>query len=347
MITTERDRKVDISFCLPVYNVYPFLEECLNSILDQRLESNNITYEILFIDDGSCDGSYEWLLNRSQSLPQMRVEKNERNRGVSYTRNRLVREANGKYIWYVDPDDMLVGNVAGTFFRLAESAHADVLLGDYFRVSEDAAKDQKYDFSENTENIELKKTKKEAPRDSTGKTMSAIWAGLFLRSFLVDNSLTMNEKMIAQEDTLFYYQFSLKTNMVYKCNIPCYLYRQRSASVMNTRNDHRARNYYLSMLEMLSVYQNHLDVGDFDDKKILNQKIHHSKQNVAQCLASIKDKKYINEQIRFLKNEKIYPYPFRKAALKMKPFYLGILTFLLPIKPFFWLYHCIYVNTHK
>jgi hypothetical protein len=247
----------------------------------------------------------------------------------------------------VDPDDMLVRNVVGTFYRLAESYQADVLLGDYFRVPENTAESGEYGFSGSVENVQVKQTKRESPRDPSGRAMHAIWAGLFLRSFLMDNALTMNENMIAQEDTLFYYEFALKTDQVYKCNVPCYLYRQRSASVMNTRNDQRARKYYQSMLEMLMVYQHHQDTEDYDDKEILDQKIHHSKQNVTQCLASIKDKKYVKEQMKFLKNKKIYPYPFRKAALKMKPSYLGLLTFLLPLKPFFWLYHFIYVNTHK
>ena len=341
------DKTVDISFCLPVYNVCSFLENCLRSILNQGWEENGLTYEIFFIDDGSSDGSYEWLTKRAETVPQMRVEKNEVNSGVSYTRNRLAREAKGKYIWYVDPDDMLVRNVVGTFYRLAESYQADVLLGDYFRVSENTAESGEYGFSGGVENVQVKQTKRESPRDPSGRTMSAVWAGMFLKSFLAENSLTMNENMIAQEDTLFYYEFSLKTDKVYKCNVPCYLYRQRSASVMNTRNDMRARKYYLSMLEMLRVYQNHLDIGDFDDKELLDQKIHHSKQNVTQCLASVKDRKYIETQMRILKSESIYPYKFRKTALKMKPFYLGLLTFLLPLKPFFWLYHYIYVNTHK
>lgn len=347
MTTINSDKSVDISFCLPVYNVCSFLDDCLKSILNQHLEENYISYEIFFIDDGSSDGSYEWLLKRAEEIPQMRVEKNKVNKGVSYTRNRLAREAKGKYIWYVDPDDMLIRNVATMFYQLAEKCNADVLLGDYIRVSESTTESEDYSFSESIENINVKNTKKESPRDSSGKTMSAIWAGLFLKSFLLDNALTMNENMIAQEDTLFYYEFSLKTDKIYKCNVPCYLYRQRRASVMNTRNDQRATKYYLSMKEMLRVYQNHLDSNDFNDKEVLEQKIHHSKQNIAQCLASIGDKKYIKEQLKFLKEEKIYPYKFRKAALKMKPFYQGILTFMLPLKPFFWFYHYVYVNTHK
>lgn len=345
---TNSDREmIDISFCLPVYNVRPFLEDCLRSILHQNLEQHHITYEIFFVDDGSSDGSYEWLSDTAEQIPQMRVDRNEGNRGVSYTRNRMLREARGKYIWYVDPDDMLIRNVAPVFFRLAEEHGADVLQGNYIRVSEDAKESDEYVCSESIDAVDVRNTKKEAPRDKSGKTMRAIWAGLFLRSFLMDNHLTMNEKMIAQEDTLFCWEYSLKTQKVYKCDVVCYLYRQRTSSVMNSRTDERARKYYLSMVEMLRVYRSHLETGDFDDRDVLEEKIHHSKQNITMCLASIQDKAYVKQHLVALKKDGVYPYRFRAATLKIKPFYLGVLTYLLPLKPFFWLYHWAYMRKYR
>lgn len=346
MNTKAEQNTVDISFCLPVYNVRPFLDDCLGSILHQDMEKHGITYEILFVDDGSSDGSFEWLADMAGRIPQMRAERNPENKGVSYTRNRMTREARGKYIWYVDPDDMLIRNAVSVFFALAEKHQADVLLGNYIRVPEDAAEGDEYVCSENADAVEVRNTKREAPRDRSGRTMSAIWAGMFRKDFLLDNDLSMNENMVAQEDTLFYYEYGLKTQKVFKCDVECYLYRQRESSVMNTRNDQRARRYYRSMVEMLRVYRAHMSAGDFDDRAILEEKIHHSRQNVTQCLASIHDKAFIKEQMKGLKTEGVYPYPFRKAALKMRPWYLGFLTYMLPWKPFFWLYHYIYVARH-
>lgn len=347
MNTKAEQNTVDISFCLPMYNVRPYLEDCLQSILHQDLGSRGISYEIFFIDDLSSDGSFEWLSEQTGRIPGLRVERNPENKGVSYTRNRLVREAKGKYIWFIDPDDMLIRNVTGTFFTLAEAHQADVFLGNYVRVSEDATESDEYVFSGNAEEVHVENSNKEAPRDRAGKKMSAVWAGLFLRSFLLDNGLTMNEKMVAQEDTLFYYQYRMRSQRIFQCDAECYLYRQRASSVMNTRNDQRARKYYFSMVEMLRVYREHLDTGDYTDKELLEDKISHSQQNVAQCLAGIRDKAFIKEQLKELKARGDYPYKLRSAAFKVKPFYMGCLIFLLPCKPFFWLYHSIYMARHK
>ena len=333
-------RQIDISFCLPVYNVRPYIEDCIRSIICAC--DDTIRYEILCIDDGSQDGSREFLETYASKDSRIRVVINEENKGVSFTRNRLVREAAGKYIWFVDPDDMLHSGVAKAFFRQAEIINCDILLGNYIRVPENAQFGQEYAPIE--EGDCPQKTDDFLPMDTNGRVMCAVWAGLFRRDFLIKSGLSMNEKMIAQEDTLFYYEFSLRTSEIYKWEKYCYLYRQRSSSVMNTHSDARTRKYYQSMREMLRVYMTHLEQNDYRDKDSLLRKIHHSQQNVAACLASIHDGKFIRSELKQLKKEKVYPFKLRKETLQGDyPFAQKVLTFLLPIEPFFWLYHFVYL----
>ena len=59
----QTDRPL-LSFLLPVYNVESYLEDCLQSIEEQNLEEYGVSYEILCLDDGSSDGSYEFLLEK-------------------------------------------------------------------------------------------------------------------------------------------------------------------------------------------------------------------------------------------------------------------------------------------
>lgn len=176
---------------------------------------------------------------------------------------------------------------------------------------------QKNDFHQ--DKIEV--TDHFSPVDNRGERMSACWAGVFKRNFLFDNSLRFNEKMVAQEDTLFYFQFSMKTQSIYKAQTYCYLYRIRSTSVMHSKSDERMKKYYFSMLEMLRVYQEHYANKEYNNEETIKDKILHSRQNVATCLASIQDDAFVKEQLRYIKAQKIYPYPFRRKVLKGKKCY--------------------------
>ena len=181
------------------------------------------------------------------------------------------------------------------------------------------------------------------PSDESGVKMNAIWAGIFRRDFLINNHLYFNENMIAQEDTLFYYELSLRANSIIKMDIPCYLYRQRNGSVMHTRSKERAYKYYLSMVELLKVYERHLEEGDYNDETILKRKILHMKQNVISCLASVDDSKFVKRKLRELKSNRNYPYRFRMEALQTKESVIRIIVyFLLPIEPVFWTLPMIY-----
>lgn len=330
---------VEVSFCLPCYNVGLYLNDCIKSIIEQPF--NDIRYEIICIDDCSCDDTYDVLIKLSKQYNHIIVYQNEQNKGVSYTRNRMIDLAKGKYIWFVDPDDMLIHG-AVSYVEKALRVNADVLLGNYIRINDDgsySADLSNNNFQEDTVEISERFT----PVDNNGKTMSACWAGVFKKDFLICNSLRFNEKMIAQEDTLFYFQFSMKTRSIYKAQTYCYFYRIRSTSVMHSKNDERMKKYYFSMLEMLRVYEECYAEKNYDHEELLKDKILHSKQNVTTCLASVKDDSFVKEQLKYIKNKKIYPYPFRTKTLKGKEkLPLKVLKFLIPIKLVFHLYRLLY-----
>lgn len=147
--------------------------------------------------------------------------------------------------------------------------------------------------------------------------------------------------MIAQEDTLYYYEVECCSPVVYKSYAHCYYYRQHDDSVMHTRTVDRAKRYYTSMLEMLRVYKVHQSSGNYLDANILEDKIKHSEYNVVTCLSAIPDKPYVKKELRRLKNEKQYPCQFYLPILK-RQFVRNLLPFLSPIPPFFWLNHYLY-----
>lgn len=89
-----------ISIIIPVYNVKPYLDECLQSVVQQ----NYADFECILVDDGSTDGSElicdEWGLKDTR----FRVVHQD-NQGVSVARNRGLEEAKGEFIAFIDSDD--------------------------------------------------------------------------------------------------------------------------------------------------------------------------------------------------------------------------------------------------
>ena len=186
------------------------------------------------------------------------------------------------------------------------------------------------------------------PTDDSRKGMCAVWAGVFRRNFLLDNELFFREDMIAQEDTLFYYEIEQYNPKIIKTEACCYFYRQRSSSVMHQKSERRMQNYYRSMKIMLDVYKEYLSAGKYNDREILEAKILHSYENVFSCLAKCTDKKFVKKEFSSLKKSGYYPYPFRKETLQRQGSkIIAILDYLLPIEICFWMVHFIYTMANR
>ena len=90
-----------------MYNASSFIGRCLESILEQGIDSNG--YEIIVVNDGSNDGSLAIVEEFQKTYSNIKIVSQE-NQGQSVARNRGIREATGKYLWFIDADDFLIPN---------------------------------------------------------------------------------------------------------------------------------------------------------------------------------------------------------------------------------------------
>lgn len=94
-------KKIVFSIIVPVYNVEKYLDECLNSILNQSFKD----YEVIVVNDGSTDNSYE-ILKKYKKNEKINIY-TQNNHGLSYTRNVGVKKAKGDYLVFIDSDDYI------------------------------------------------------------------------------------------------------------------------------------------------------------------------------------------------------------------------------------------------
>jgi glycosyltransferase involved in cell wall biosynthesis len=98
-----------ISIIVPCYNIEKYLSRCIESVLEQT----HTNFELLLLDDGSNDSTLDICNDFKKKDSRVKVFVHD-NKGVSYTRNRGIREAQGELIMFVDGDDYLEPNYIET-----------------------------------------------------------------------------------------------------------------------------------------------------------------------------------------------------------------------------------------
>lgn len=123
----------DLHIIIPVYNTATYLRDCLNSVLSQ--ESGYDVF-ISIINDGSTDNSHQILDNICTYIQGTALGDNievihQDNQGLSCARNRGLNNIRGKYIMFVDSDDMLLPNAIDTLMAAAIKNGADIAEGNF------------------------------------------------------------------------------------------------------------------------------------------------------------------------------------------------------------------------
>ena len=113
---------MQVSIIIVNYNTKAFLYDCLKSIYEH---TSGIEYEIIVSDNGSADDSLQMI---SESFPSVKIIDNKKNLGFGAANNRALDIAQGKYIFYLNSDTILLNNAPKLFFDYFES-HDDGKLG--------------------------------------------------------------------------------------------------------------------------------------------------------------------------------------------------------------------------
>ena len=118
-------KKEKISLIIPMYNVEKYIEECIESIINQDYGIQNI--EVILIDDCSIDKTIEKVRKYIQKYNFILI-KNKKNSGQAISRNKGIIKATGKYIAFLDSDDILYKNNLSELYREIVKNDADLVM---------------------------------------------------------------------------------------------------------------------------------------------------------------------------------------------------------------------------
>jgi glycosyltransferase involved in cell wall biosynthesis len=123
-----------VSVIIPVYNVEPWLAQCLDSIVGQTLRD----IEIICVNDGSKDGSAGILKEYAARDARIKIIDQE-NGGLSVARNSGLDAARGEYVYFIDSDDLLEENALEELAEKADAEKLDILFFDAQSFADDGS----------------------------------------------------------------------------------------------------------------------------------------------------------------------------------------------------------------
>ena len=236
---------------MPIYNVAQYLEETLDSILNQSLTD----FEVIAVNDGSTDNSEE-ILKKYQQKDRRIIYFSQENQGQSVARNLALKHASGEYIYMMDSDDVLSGpDVLLTCYEYAEKNHADFIFFDRDWLLED-----KTDFFVSLHSTKYVEENKAYDGEcllnlllDTTSYNCVVWLLLIKHEHLKHLGLYFYPGII-HEDELFTTVLMLRSSSIYCLKQSFVKHRVRSASTVGTKFTRRNMDCYLTVADELLRY---------------------------------------------------------------------------------------------
>ena len=228
---------IDVSIIIPIYKVEQYIEECLRSII---IQENAGCLECILINDYTPDKSMEIaesFLNKYAGSIAFKIIHHNQNRGLSAARNTGVKNATGKYLYFLDSDDQLLPNaIKSLLHTISKHPFADFAIGD---IQVEGA-NIKYPF--------------DIPEIVLGKQIFIdyimkkwyvmAWNKLINKDFFIKNNLWFIEGIV-HEDIVFSFHLALYSSSMVCCKKATYIYKIRTmGSIMSQPSAQSYLDYY-------------------------------------------------------------------------------------------------------
>lgn len=226
-------KEINLTIAVAIYNIEKYLPKCLESLLNQSIKDD---YEILLINDGSTDNSLkicEEFLTKGLKAEIL----SKKNEGLTSVRNLAIKNAKGKYIFFIDGDDWIEKNTIETIFNNIEEF--DMLtFGFNWNFLEKLIVDLRFQKNE----IFNKDIENEIFKNNIN---TAVWNKVFKKEIIIKNNLKF-PALKGAEDYLFIYEYLQRCQNVKKISVPLYNYNQRENSLSNEKKEY----FYINTLKV-------------------------------------------------------------------------------------------------
>lgn len=220
-----------MSIIIPIYNVEPYILECLQSVANQTIEDK---LECILVDDCGTDNSVsvaEEFLKTYSGAIHFELLRHQKNGGLSAARNTGVRASHGEYLYFLDSDDTIIPRCMEILVEMAERNQADVVIGSYI------TDDNRMRQFENIDYPECVSDRGRVKRMMLDYDVIPVTAAnrLIRRELIIQNNLFFKEGII-HEDNYWTFFLAKHINRMAICKDNVYNYRLTPGSITNKVN---------------------------------------------------------------------------------------------------------------
>lgn len=303
---------VKVSVIIPVYNTSKYLESCIKSVLCQSYEN----FELIMIDDGSKDNSYETMEAYAKLDARIHIYK-QKNQGVSITRNKGLKYSQGEYITFIDSDDTIEYDFLERLVEPLSKKQFDLVLSGIVDVKDSNSVIKRVLLAEkewdlNDGHVCLPFLSQEL--------MTSPVAKLYKKSIIDNYNLSFNLSLSFAEDREFNFRYIGCIKNAYTINFAGYFYRRDVQGSLTKKEHPEAFKYdYLhwTMERDFLEKRNACDISAkaycvnklfnlINDEIVLNVKTYpfvKAYQKTLQEIKEVKDYKYLSENVCLIKGK--------------------------------------------
>lgn len=257
-----------ISVIVPIYNVKPYLMQCIESICNQTYRD----LEIVLVDDGSSDGS-SLICDQYQRIDDRIVVLHKENEGLVNARKSGLQISQGEYIAYVDGDDWIEPEMFEKLYDAMTENNADIVLcGHYIDTgnkSKEAYSDVPGGYYGKEQLIDRIYPEMIVGREFFDwKIYPALWDKLFRREHIVQYQMKVDGRLRMGEDAACTYPALLNADSIYILHECLYHYRQTTTSMVKDIQDYSKERmqFWLLYHSVNKSFQEYKDIFDMREQ---------------------------------------------------------------------------------
>lgn len=239
---------MDISVIIPIYNVEQYLKRCVDSVLSQQ----EISLEIILVDDGSTDSSgkiCDDYASKNSNVRCLHIE----NSGPATAKNRGYDIAKGNYVAFIDSDDEIKHDMFSVMLKSGYQHNADIVCCNYIQVDEDGNISHTQHTGQEYVLNQDEALKAILIKD---KIYSQCWTKIYKRETMDMHQVRNTEGLKTEEDFIYNIQAFACSQTVCIVDKPLYIYTHRNKSLSKDYYRNHINQYIDNRILRLELVDN-------------------------------------------------------------------------------------------